>query len=53
VYAVPYHLYRRHSICGYGFHGTSHRYVAYRYRLMRQLTREQTHVVTPHRRNGC
>ena len=32
LYAVPYHLYRRHRIRRYGFHGTSHRYVAYRYR---------------------
>ena len=32
LYAVPYHLYRRHRIRRYGFHGTSHRYVAFRYR---------------------
>jgi len=25
LYAVPYHLYRRHRIRRYGFHGTSHR----------------------------
>src|SRR5262245_8223179 len=30
LYAVPYHLYRRHHIRRYGFHGTSHRYVSYR-----------------------
>ena len=30
LYAVPYHLYRRHRIRRYGFHGTSHRYVAAR-----------------------
>ena len=46
LYAVPYHLYRRHRMRRYGFHGTSHRYVAYRYRLLRQLTREQTNVIT-------
>ncbi len=38
LYAVPYHLYRRHRIRRYGFHGTSHRYVAYRYRALRELT---------------
>jgi len=53
LYAVPYHLYRRHRIRRYGFHGTSHRYVAYRYRNLRHLTREQTHVVTLHLGNGC
>jgi acetate kinase len=53
LYAVPYHLYRRHRIRRYGFHGTSHRYVAYRYRALRQMTREQTNVITLHLGNGC
>lgn len=53
LYAVPYHLYRRHHIRRYGFHGTSHRYVAYRYRVLQNLTREQTHVITLHLGNGC
>jgi acetate kinase len=53
LYAVPYHLYRRHRIRRYGFHGTSHRYVAYRYRMLNQLTREQTNVITLHLGNGC
>jgi acetate kinase len=53
LYALPYHLYRRHRIRRYGFHGTSHRYVAYRYRTIRELTREQTHVITLHLGNGC
>ena len=53
VYAIPYHLYRRHRIRRYGFHGTSHRYVSYRYRLLRNLTREQTNVITFHLGNGC
>src|SRR5258708_27333969 len=53
LYAIPYHLYRRHGIRRYGFHGTSHRYVAHRYRKLRQLTREQTNVITLHLGNGC
>jgi acetate kinase len=53
LYALPYHLYRRHHIRRYGFHGTSHRYVAYRYRVLRQLNRQQTHVITLHLGNGC
>lgn len=53
LYAVPYHLYRRHQIRRYGFHGTSHRYVAYRYRVLCNLTRQQTHIITLHLGNGC
>jgi acetate kinase len=53
LYALPYHLYRRHRIRRYGFHGTSHRYVAFRYRALRNLTREQTNIITLHLGNGC
>lgn len=53
LYALPYQLYRRHGIRRYGFHGTSHRYVAYRYRLLRGIPREQVKIVTLHLGNGC
>ena len=53
LYAVPYHLYRRHHIRRYGFHGTSHRFVAYRYRVLTKNTREGTHIITLHLGNGC
>jgi len=53
LYAVPYHLYRRHHIRRYGFHGTSHRYVVYRYSVIANKSREQTHVITLHLGNGC
>jgi acetate kinase len=53
LYAIPYHLYRRHRIRRYGFHGTSHRYVAFRYRTLQGLTREMTNVITLHLGNGC
>jgi len=53
LYAVPYHLYRRYRVRRYGFHGTSHRYVAFRYRDLRGLTREQTNIITLHLGNGC
>jgi acetate kinase len=53
LYALPYQLYRRHRIRRYGFHGTSHRYVAYRYRQLRNLKREETNVITLHLGNGC
>src|SRR5437667_84560 len=53
LYGIPYQLYRRHKIRRYGFHGTSHRYVAYRYRQMRGLKREQVNIITLHLGNGC
>lgn len=53
LYAIPYHLYQRHRIRRYGFHGTSHRYVAHRYRALRQLTRERTNIITLHLGNGA
>jgi acetate kinase len=53
LYALPYQLYRRHRIRRYGFHGTSHRYVAYRYRQIRGITRSDTNVITLHLGNGC
>ena len=53
LYALPYQLYRRHRIRRYGFHGTSHRYVAYRYRQLRGISRDETNVLTMHLGNGC
>jgi acetate kinase len=53
LYAVPYQFYRRYKVRRYGFHGTSHRYVAYRYRQLRNLTREETNIITLHLGNGC
>jgi acetate kinase len=53
IYALPYELYEKYRIRRYGFHGTSHRYVAHRYRQLRSLTREQTNIITLHLGNGC
>ncbi len=53
LYALPYQLYRRHRIRRYGFHGTSHRYVAYRYRQIRAAERAATNIITLHLGNGC
>lgn len=53
LYALPYQYYRRHRIRRYGFHGTSHRYVAYRYRRLLDIPRDQTNVLTLHLGNGC
>ena len=53
LYAIPYSLYRRHKVRRYGFHGTSHRYVAYRYRKLTGTTRDATRLITLHLGNGC
>lgn len=53
LYAIPYQFYRRYKVRRYGFHGTSHRYVAYRYRQIRNISREETNIITLHLGNGC
>lgn len=53
LYALPYQYYRRHRVRRYGFHGTSHRYVAYRYRNIRSIPRDEVNVITLHLGNGC
>ena len=53
LYALPYQPYRRYRLRRYGFHGISHRYVAYRYRVMRNIAREATNIITFHLGNGC
>jgi acetate kinase len=53
LYGLPYQLYRRHRIRRYGFHGTSHRYIAYRYRRLLNIPKEQVRIITLHLGNGC
>lgn len=52
LYAIPYQIYRRYKIRKYGFHGTSHRYIAYRYRTITQTAKEDTNIITLHLGNG-
>jgi len=52
LYAIPYQYYRRYKIRKYGFHGTSHRYIAYRYRVLTGKTKEDTNIITLHLGNG-
>jgi acetate kinase len=53
LYAIPYPLYVRHKVRRYGFHGTSHRYVAYRYRIITGKSHDDTNIITVHLGNGC
>jgi acetate kinase len=52
-YAIPYEIYERHKVRRYGFHGTSHGYVAGE--AARRLGRpiEELQLVTAHLGNGC
>lgn len=52
LYAIPYQMYRRYRVRRYGFHGTSHRYVAYRYRLLNNIQKKDVNVITLHLGNG-
>ncbi len=53
LYAVPYRWSEAYGVRRYGFHGTSHRYVAHRYRVLTKRTREQTNIISLHLGNGC
>lgn len=53
LYGIPYQYYRRFKVRRYGFHGTSHRYVAYRYRKLMGLPRDRVRIVTLHLGNGA
>ncbi len=53
LYGLPYHLYLRHRIRRYGFHGTSHRYIGMKYRQMMGLERDQVNILSLHLGNGC
>lgn len=53
LYGLPYQFYRRYKIRRYGFHGNSHRYIAYKYRKINHISREQTNIISVHLGNGC
>ncbi|MEO9114586.1 MAG: acetate kinase, partial [Gemmatimonadaceae bacterium] len=53
LYAIPYQLYRRYKVRRYGFHGTSHRYIAYRYGQLTGRAQEQSRIITLHLGNGA
>jgi acetate kinase len=53
LYGLPYSYYRRYRIRRYGFHGTSHRYVAFRYREILGKAKGEANLITAHLGNGC
>ncbi len=52
-YALPESFFSDHKIRRYGFHGTSHGYVAERARQMLQLSVEESDFITCHLGSGC
>ena len=53
MYAVPYELYEKYGIRRYGFHGTSHRYVAKRVCDFLGVKPEDKKIITCHIGNGA
>lgn len=53
LYGLPYDYYRRQRIRRYGFHGTSVRYVFFRYRQLTGVARTVSNVIVCHLGNGC
>ena len=53
MYAIPYELYEKYGIRRYGFHGTSHRYVAKRVCDFLGVKPEDKKIITCHIGNGA
>lgn len=53
LYAIPMSYYRDHSVRRYGFHGTSHRYVAGKAVEQLGLDPDNHGIITAHLGNGC
>lgn len=53
IYPLPYEFYKEYGIRRYGFHGTSHKYVAERFAEMTGQSLEGLKVITCHLGNGA
>jgi acetate kinase len=53
LYPLPYEYYEKYGLRRYGFHGTSHRYVAQRAAAMLDKPLEEIKLVTCHLGNGA
>ncbi|MDD4748940.1 MAG: acetate kinase, partial [Methanosarcinaceae archaeon] len=52
MYALPYDCYEKYGVRKYGFHGTSHKYVAMRAAAMLGKPEKETKLITCHLGNG-
>ncbi len=53
MYALPYEVYKKFAVRRYGFHGTSHKYVADRAALMLNKPLSDLKIITCHLGNGA
>jgi len=53
IYAIPYEYYEKYGIRRYGFHGTSHKYVAERTADILGVNIEDLKIITCHLGNGA
>ncbi|MGO1367876.1 MAG: acetate/propionate family kinase [Senegalia sp. (in: firmicutes)] len=53
IYPIPYEMYEKHGVRRYGFHGTSHKYVANRAADMINKDIKDIKIVTCHLGNGA
>jgi len=53
LYAIDFSLYENHSVRRYGFHGTSHKYVALRASEFLNKSQEELDLITIHLGNGA
>lgn len=53
IYPLPYEYYEKYSVRRYGFHGTSHRYIAIRAAEMLGKKLEDTTIISCHLGNGA
>ncbi len=53
IYALPYEIYEKHGVRKYGFHGTSHKYVAQRAAALLGKPVEKLKLISCHLGNGA
>ena len=53
LYAIPYEYYQKHGVRRYGFHGTSHQFVANRAAEILGRPLASLKMITAHLGNGC
>ncbi len=53
IYAIPYRFYEKYGVRRYGFHGTSHKYVAERTSEMLNVDIKDLKIITCHLGNGA
>lgn len=53
LYAIPFSLYQRHKVRRYGFHGTSHNYIAQRVGALMKQDLGKLKIISCHLGNGA